>query len=70
MTTVSVPINPELEAALQYLQAETGASRAGVIRKAIEKYHEDEMVNAVLESQRQVAEGKVIRGDWRQLLAD
>lgn len=68
MTTISVPLTPELEKALDYMVKETGASRAGVMRKALEKYREEEAINHVIIAMNEAKEGKVIRGDLEEIL--
>ncbi len=70
MTTISVPINSEIEEALSELVDITGANRVAVIRKAIERYREDEAINAILKSEREISEGKILRGDLQKILMD
>lgn len=69
MTTISVPLSPELQERLDTLVAEgIGASRADVMRRALEFFAEEEAINAVLKAEREVARGKVLRGDARKIL--
>ena len=70
MSTISVPLNPKVEQDLNELVEITGANRSAVVRKAIEKYREEEAVNAVLVAQREISEGKILRGDLDELLKD
>lgn len=70
MTTISVPLNPQVEQDLSELVEITGANRVAVIRKAIEMYREEEAIQDILQSQREISEGKIIRGDLRKLLMD
>lgn len=71
MTTISVPLSADLEERLDSLVANgTGKNRADVMRRALEQFAEDEAVRDVLEAQREVREGKVLRGDLRKLLFD
>lgn len=70
MTTISVPLNPEIEQALNELVDITGANRSAVIRKAIEMYREEEAIKDILIAQREVAEGKILRGNLDDLLKD
>lgn len=42
-------------------------NKAEVVRKAIAKFQEDEAVEAVLRSERDVAEGRVFFGDLDEL---
>lgn len=69
MSTISVPLSADLMNSLDTLVRESGASRAAVMRRALEKLAEDEAINAVLAAQREVKEGKVVRGDLQTLLA-
>ena len=69
MTTISVPLNPKIEQELMELVEITGANRVAVIRKAIERYREDQAINDILLAQQEVAEGKIIRGDIDDILA-
>ena len=69
MTTVTVPLSKEHENRLDALVKQGVAqSRAGVMRKALEKLAEDEAVETVLRAEREVSLGKVLRGDLRKLL--
>ena len=64
MTTISVPLNNTLATALDELASKTGASRAVVMRRALERLAEEEAVNAVLLAQRE----PTLSGDVRDLL--
>lgn len=69
MTTISVPLRKDNEEKLDELvRSGVGSSRADVMRKALEKLAEDEAVEAVLRAERELGEGKVLRGDLRKLL--
>lgn len=70
MTTISVPLNPEIEESLNELVEITGANRVSVIRKAIERYREDEAIKEILVARQEIKEGKILRGDLDELLAD
>ena len=67
MSTISVPLSKELVSHLDRLVADTGTTRAAVMRKALEKLAEDEAVEAVLRAEREVADGKLLRGDLKEL---
>ncbi|MCH7529878.1 ribbon-helix-helix protein, CopG family [Patescibacteria group bacterium] len=69
MSTISVPLSKELITHLDQLVASTGATRAAVMRKALENLAEDEAVEAVLRAEREVADGKILRGDIKKLLS-
>lgn len=65
MSTLSVPLTPELELEIEKLVKSGFASnKAAVVRRAIEKLVEDEAVNAVLRAEAEVT----LRGDIRNLM--
>ncbi|GEM_PF-531057 len=69
MATISVPLSPKQQRHLDTLvQHGVGSSRAGVMRKALDKLVEEEAINAVLEAEREISLGKGLRGDLRELL--
>lgn len=71
MATISVPLSSELQERLDALVASgVGSNRADVMRRGLERLSEEEAVNAVLHAEREVGEGKILRGDLRDLLAD
>ncbi len=69
MTTLSVPISSELEAFIES-QIKSGESpnKAAVVRKALMRLAEEEAIRAVLMSEQEVREGKVLKGDLREIL--
>jgi putative addiction module CopG family antidote len=69
MSTLSVPLTPDLEKfIISQVKGGRAANKADVVRRALTKMSEDEAVQAILESQREVAQGKILRGDLRTLL--
>ncbi|OGG58946.1 hypothetical protein A3C89_03610 [Candidatus Kaiserbacteria bacterium RIFCSPHIGHO2_02_FULL_50_50] len=70
MTTISVPLSASLEQMLHHLVS-TGyaANKADAVRRALIKAAEDEAVERVLRAQREIDEGKGLRGDLRMLAA-
>ncbi|MBI2005044.1 hypothetical protein HYS79_02720 [Patescibacteria group bacterium] len=69
MSTISVPLSKDHEDRLDTLVKQgVGSSRAAVMRKALDKLAEDEAVEAVLRAEREVSEGKILKGDLRKLL--
>ena len=65
MSTLSVPLTPELELEIEKLVKSGFASnKAAVVRRAIEKLAEDEAVNAVLRAEQE----PTLRGDIRELM--
>ena len=69
MATISVPLSPELQERLDSLVTEgAGSNRADVMRRALEYFSEEEAVNAVLKAEREVVNGKIMRGSARSVL--
>ena len=69
MSTLSVPLPPNLEEFVKN-QVKQGhaANKAEVVRKALKLLCEEEAIRVVLESEREISEGKILRGDLRKLL--
>lgn len=64
MSTLSVPLPPELEKFItNQVRSGKAANKAHVVRYALQRLSEDEAVEAVLQSEREVAQGKILRGD-------
>lgn len=71
MATISVPLSAELENRLDALVSDgVGSNRADVMRRALERLAEEEAINAVLNAEREVGDGKILRGDLRTLLLE
>ncbi|MCA9362318.1 hypothetical protein KC906_03000 [Candidatus Kaiserbacteria bacterium] len=68
MSTLSVPLSPELEKFVTQLASQRGSNKAEVVRHAITLLAEEEAVMAVLRAEQEVAEGKVIRGNITDVL--
>ncbi|HBV33084.1 TPA: hypothetical protein DIC39_02470 [Patescibacteria group bacterium] len=69
MSTVSVPLTPKLEeAVINLVKSGLGANKADIIRKAITSFAEEQAVQAVLRSEQEAREGKVLKGDLRKLV--
>lgn len=69
MATISVPLTAEQEHRLDTLVANgTGANRADVMRRALEDLAEKEAIEAVLQSERDIKEGRILRGNLRDIL--
>ena len=69
MSTLSVPLNAEHEAFIEsYIKSGKAENKAQVVRRALTRMSEEEAVNAVLEAERELGAGKVLRGDLRELL--
>jgi putative addiction module CopG family antidote len=70
MSTLSVPLPAFLEEFIKSMVDSGYASnKADVVRKALIKLREDEAVNAVLQSEREIREGKILDGDLDELAA-
>ena len=68
MTTLSIPIPTELEMFIQReIEQKRSPNKAAVVRRALHRLAEEEAVQAVLQSEQEVAEGKILRGDLRVL---
>lgn len=71
MATISVPLSAELQERLDSLVSDgVGANRADVMRRALESLAEQEAINAVLKAEREVTQGKILRGSIRDILLD
>lgn len=68
MSTLSVPLTPNLEAFVE-AQVKNGfaLNKAEVIRKALRRLEEEEAIFAVLQSEKEAGEGKILRGDLKDL---
>lgn len=54
MTTISVPLPADLLKALEnFIRDEGGTNKAAVMRKALERYLEEQAVQAVLQAQKE-----------------
>ncbi len=69
MSTISVPLTAEIENFIN-LQVSIGRadSKAGLIRQAILRMEEEFYINEILEAERELKEGKIIRGNLRELV--
>lgn len=69
MSTLSVPLPAHLEAQMTaFIKSGHETTKAAIARMAIAKFLEDEAVLAVLEAEQEVREGKIIRGDLRDII--
>jgi putative addiction module CopG family antidote len=69
MTTLSVPISPNLEEFInEMVKSGRAANKADVVRRALHAMSEEEAVQTVLRAQREIAEGKGLKGDLRELM--
>jgi len=69
MSTLSVPLTPKLE---DFINAQVASGRAAnkadVVRRALTAMTEEQAIADVLEAHREVMEGKLLRGDIRELM--
>ncbi|MEI6296636.1 MAG: hypothetical protein WCO84_03250 [bacterium] len=71
MTTISVPLPQDLiayiESVIDMNEAET---KAEVVRKALRKMREDDLVDNLLKAEQEYKNGKTLKGDLRKLLGE
>lgn len=69
MVTISVPLSKEDQESLDHLvKSGVASNRAAVMRKALVRLAEEEAVEDVLRAEREIAQGKVLKGDIKTLL--
>lgn len=70
MTTLSVPLNKDLEEiVISLVKKGYAPNKAEVMRKALIFLAEEEAVQDVLKAEKELAEGKILRGDLRKIAA-
>ena len=70
MTTLSVPLSKDLEEIVNSLVKKGYApNKAEVMRKALIFLAEEEAVQDVLRAEKELTEGKILRGDLRKIAA-
>ena len=69
MTTISIPITAEQEKFIRsYIKEGKAENKAQVVRRALAYFAEEEAIRVVLEAEREIWEGKGIRGDLKKLM--
>jgi len=69
MTTLSVPVSAKLEEFIdQMVERGRAANKADVVRKALDLLAEEEAIASVLKAEQEIREGKILRGDLRELM--
>ena len=69
MSTLSVPLTPQLEETIKgFVKSGYAPNKAEVVRKALKLLAEEEAVMAVLEAEQELRDGKGLRGDLRKLM--
>ncbi len=68
MSTLSVPLSPEQEQFIkQFVSEHKAPNKAEVVRRALRLFEEEEAVSNVLRAEQEVLEGKILKGDLREL---
>lgn len=68
MSTLSVPLSPQLEEKLlELVESGYGSNKADVVRRAIKRISEEEAVLAVLQAEKEISLGLGLSGDLREL---
>jgi Arc/MetJ-type ribon-helix-helix transcriptional regulator len=69
MTTITVPINKELELFIEEeLSHGERESKAHLVRYALERLREERAFMRIEEARRDIVEGRVYKGDLKKLL--
>ena len=68
MTTLSIPVSGDLEKFIERMIKEgRGANKADVVQRALREYEENELLKNILQSEREIAQGKGLGGNLREL---
>lgn len=68
MSTLSVPITPSLETFInEMVERGVAPNKSEVVRQALIRYAEERAVEDVLRSEQELRDGKILRGDLRQI---
>ena len=69
MSTLSVPISQNIENFIEdVIHRGIAPNKAEVVRQALVRYAEEQAVEAVLRSEHEANEGKILRGDLKDLM--
>ncbi len=69
MSTLSVPLPVHMEEYIERMVRRGYAStKADLVRRAITRLMEEEAIQAVLQAEQEVREGKMVKGDLRKIL--
>ena len=64
MANISIPIKEDLNNYIEeQVRLGNASSKADLIRRALIRYKEDEFVNTVIRAEREIEEGKALKGD-------
>ena len=67
MSTITVPLTPELDLFIEGQLRGEFKSKAELVRQALQFYQEALEVQEILNAQREGKEGKILKGNLRQL---
>lgn len=69
MSTLSVPLTPKLETFINdQVKSGRAANKADVVRRALTAMSEEEALQEILLAQKEIREGKGLKGDLRELI--
>jgi Arc/MetJ-type ribon-helix-helix transcriptional regulator len=68
MTTLSVPLTPELAKFIEEATKSSGLTKSDIMRQALTLYAEEQAITAVLRAEQEVSVGKLLRGTPRRIL--
>ncbi len=69
MSTLSVPLTPELEQFIEELISENKAdSKAEVVRRALHHYRQELLIQEVLQAENDIHNGDVYSGDLKSFM--
>ncbi|MDE2116887.1 MAG: hypothetical protein KGI79_03370 [Patescibacteria group bacterium] len=65
MTTLSIPVNSELESFInKMIKKGRGSNKADIVRQALERFKDEEAINAILRAQSE----PTLKGNLRNLM--
>ncbi len=67
MSTITVPLTPELERFIEEQMKENFNSKAELVRQALRSYREELELGEIMESLEEIKKGKMLKGDPRKL---
>lgn len=69
MSTLSIPLPTNLaEFVDEMVERGFAPTKAEVVRRALIRLAEEEAINAVLRSEQEIKDGKILKGDLRKLM--
>lgn len=64
MSTLSVPLTPHLEEVISaFVKKGFAPNKAEVVRKAIHLLKEDEVIKELMQAEKELKQGKILRGN-------